>query len=251
LFSLRQKKDEDHHHKAKLVVVVINPVVNLLHVQDQNLENKVKVVVVVVIVPIQKVDHDRQVKLIKLMVEKITNHHKINPNHPVKIRLLVVNHHKVDHGHQAKLTKPMVERITNHHKINHQVKVKKPVAETATNHPKSNHDPVVVVEKVIHQVKINLVDQVLVHQVNHKIITEINKKVMIKIPKLKMMIKILKQKMNKHNNNNVDELKVVKNDQTKVIIMTTMNNINPNLQKRNHQEMVRQLFIRFQFIFFF
>jgi hypothetical protein len=145
-----------------MMVVVMNPVVNHHLVQDQDLVKKIKVVAVVVIVQIQKVDHDLQVNLLKPMVVKTKNHHKINPDH-VKIQLLVVNH-KINHDLHVK-----VHLVVNH---DHQVKINR-VHQVKIN---------LVVVKKIHQVQINLVDQHLVHQVNHHV-----------------NHKILKLKMNNHN----------------------------------------------------
>jgi len=163
------------------------------------------VVVVVVVLPIQKVDHDQ---VVNKVVAKIINHHKINPNHQAK----KVKHHESNRNHQAK-------RI-QHHESNH------------VHQAKIN---LVVVEKVNQQVKLNPVDQVLGHQVNHKLIRKINNN-------KKLMIKILKQKMNNHNN--VDDLKVVKSDKLHKELMILKNqkmkvdNNNLNLQKRNPQEIM-------------
>jgi hypothetical protein len=133
------------------VVVVKNPVTNHHHVQDQDLKIKLMLVVVLPI-----------------------NHQNVNPDHQVKINLLV-EHLINDHD---QVVNKMVEKITNHQKVNH------------VHQAKIN---LVVVEKLNHQAKINLVDQHLVHQVNHKITKKINNK------------KILKQKVN--NNQNLHQQK--------------------------------------------
>jgi hypothetical protein len=218
-----------------MMVVVMNPVVNHHLVQDQDLVKKIKVVAVVVIVQIQKVDHDLQVNLLKPMVVKTKNHHKINPDH-VKIQLLVVNHKinhdlhvkvhlVVNHDHQVKILNPMVKKLIKHHKKNHDhpVKVKKLADVNHVHQVKINRVHQVkinlVVVKKIHQVQINLVDQHLVHQVNHHV-----------------NHKILKLKMNNHNK--VE--KVVKNDQMKIMIM---NNKDPSLPKRNPEIVKNNIFI--------
>jgi len=128
------------------VVVVKNPVTNHHHVQDQDLKIQLMLVVVLPI-----------------------NHQNVNPDHQVKINLLV-EHLINDHD---QVVNKMVEKITNHQKVNH------------VHQAKIN---LVVVEKLNHQAKINLVDQHLVHQVNHKITKKINNK------------KILKQKVNNNQN---------------------------------------------------
>jgi hypothetical protein len=106
---------------------------------------------------------------------------------------------------------------TVHHKSDHdhQVRIIKVMAEKTTNHHKKNqHHQIkrnlLVVEKVTHQI-----DQLLVHQVNHEITRKIK------------MLKL-------NNQSNVDDQKVVKNK------MKVNKNKDPNLQKRNQQEVLKR-----------
>lgn len=146
-----------------------------------------------VVIPNQKVDHQAKVK--SKTVVKTTNHHKINQNHQVKINLLV------DHD---QVVKKLLNRHKKNQNHNHQVKVKNKLDKKTINQDHQIRKNPVVVEKKLHQVQVNLV-----HQVNQKLRTKINnKKLMATI--LKLMVIILKPKMNNHNN--ADELKVVKND---------------------------------------
>ncbi len=123
---------------------------------------------------------------------------------------------KVKHDHQANLQNLMVVK-TVHHKSDHdhQVRIIKVMAEKTTNHHKKNqHHQIkrnlLVVEKVTHQI-----DQLLVHQVNHEITRKIK------------MLKL-------NNQSNVDDQKVVKNK------MKVNKNKDPNLQKRNQQEVLKR-----------
>jgi hypothetical protein len=111
----------------------------------------------------------------------------------------------------------LIQKVEHDHQANLQnlVGVK-------ANHHKNNHDHQVkknllVVEKVIHQI-----NQLLVHQVNHEITR-----------KIKML------KLNNHDN--VDDRKVVKNN------MKVNKNKDPNLQKRNQQEVRREFLIKIYF----
>jgi len=164
----------------------------------------------------KKVDHDQKVNKV---VKKILKHHKVNLDHQVKVNHLVVNqlqkvnldhqvkvnqlvvnhhHHKNDHDHQVNKNQLVVnQHLQNDH--DHQVKTRNKLVKKLLNHHENNPvhlvkiNLVVVVEK-----KLKLNDQLLVHQVNHKILQ-------IK-PKVKSKIRII------NNHNNVDDLKVVKND---------------------------------------
>jgi len=115
---------------------------------------------------------------------------------------------KVEHDHQANLQNLMAVKA-NHHKSDHQVRIKKVMAKKTKNNHQVKRN-LLVVEKVTHQN-----DQVLVHQVNHEIIRKIK------------MLKL-------NNQSNVDDQKVVNNN------MKENKNKDPNLQKRNQQEVIRR-----------